>query len=104
MFRSDFPIFTTHPDLVYLDSASSAQKPKQVIDALSRYFATDYANIHRGAYDLSMQSSLLYDRAKKAVAQKLHARSDAEIVFTYNATYAFNLIAQGLVKSGYLVK
>ncbi len=47
MFRSDFPIFTTHPDLVYLDSASSAQKPKQVIDSLSRYFATDYANIHR---------------------------------------------------------
>jgi cysteine desulfurase/selenocysteine lyase len=104
MFRSDFPIFTTHPDLVYLDSASSAQKSKQVIDALSRYFATDYANIHRWAYDLSMESSLLYERAKKAVAQKLNAHSDAEIVFTYNATYAFNLIAQGLVKSGLLQK
>lgn len=104
MLRSDFPIFTTHPDLVYLDSASSAQKPKQVIDAISRYFATDYANIHRGAYDLSMQSSLLYEKAKKAVARKLNASSDAEIVFTYNATYAFNLIAQGLVKSGWLQK
>jgi selenocysteine lyase/cysteine desulfurase len=99
MFRHDFPIFTTHPDLVYLDSASSAQKPQAVIDALSRYFASDYANIHRGAYDLSMQSSLLYEKAKKAVVKKLHANSDAEIVFTYNATYAFNLIAQGLVKS-----
>jgi cysteine desulfurase / selenocysteine lyase len=104
MFRSDFPIFTTHPDLVYLDSASSAQKPKQVIDSLSRYFASDYANIHRWAYDLSLQSSLLYEKAKKAVAKKLHASSDAEIVFTYNATYAFNLIAQSLVKSGYLTK
>lgn len=104
MFRHDFPIFTTHPDLVYLDSASSAQKPQSVIDSLSRYFANDYANIHRGAYDLSMESSLLYEQSKKAVAQKLHAQSDAEIVFTYNATYAFNLIAQGLVKSGYLVK
>ncbi len=103
MFRSDFPIFTTHPDLIYLDSASSAQKPQVVIDALSRYFATSYANIHRGAYDLSMESSLLYDRAKQAVASKLSA-SPMEIVFTYNATYAFNLIAQGLVKSGYLVK
>ncbi len=51
-----------------------------------------------------MQSSLLYEKAKKAVAQKLHASSDAEIVFTYNATYAFNLIAQGLVKSGFLQK
>lgn len=103
MFRSDFPIFITHPDLIYLDSASSAQKPQVVIDALSRYFATSYANIHRGSYDLSMESSLLYDRAKQAVASKLSA-SPMEIVFTYNATYAFNLIAQGLVKSGYLVK
>jgi cysteine desulfurase / selenocysteine lyase len=103
MFRSDFPIFTTHPDLIYLDSASSAQKPRAVIDALSRYFANDYANIHRGAYDLSMESSLLYDRAKQAVASKLGA-SPMEIVFTYNATYAFNLISRWLVKSGILKK
>ena len=103
MFRSDFPIFTTHPDLVYLDSASSAHKPQAVIDSISRFFATDYANIHRWAYDLSMESSGLYDRAKSAVAKKLNA-TPAEIVFTYNATYAFNLIAQGLVKSGFLVK
>ncbi len=47
MFRSDFPIFQTHPDLVFLDSASSSQKPKMVIDAISQFFATDYANIHR---------------------------------------------------------
>ncbi|MDD2694196.1 MAG: aminotransferase class V-fold PLP-dependent enzyme [Candidatus Gracilibacteria bacterium] len=104
MFRSDFPIFQTHPDLVFLDSASSAQKPAKVIDVLSTYFSTNYANIHRGAYDLSMESSLLYERAKKAVAKKLHADSDAEIVFTYNATYAFNLLSRGLVKSGMLQK
>jgi cysteine desulfurase / selenocysteine lyase len=104
MYRSDFPIFSTHPDLIYLDSASTAHKPQIVIDALSRFFATDYANIHRGAYDLSMESSLLYEKSKKAVAKKLQAISESEIVFTYNATYAFNLIAQSLVKSGYLVK
>ncbi len=104
MFRSDFPLFTTHPDLVYLDSASSAQKPQAVINALSRYFATDYANIHRWAYDLSMESSLIYEQSKKAVAKKLYASSDAEIVFTYNATYAFNLISRSLVKSGFLQK
>ena len=103
MFRSDFPIFTSHPDLVYLDSASTAHKPQRVIDALSHFFANEYANIHRGAYDLSMESSRLYDRAKLAVAKKLNA-TPAEIVFTYNATYAFNLIAQSLVKSGYLTK
>ncbi len=101
MFRSDFPIFQTHPDLVFLDSASSAQKPQQVIDAMSNYLSTNYSNIHRGAYDLSMESSLLYEKAKKAVAEKLSARAD-EIVFTYNATYAFNFLSRSLVKSGLL--
>jgi cysteine desulfurase/selenocysteine lyase len=101
MFRLDFPIFQTHPDLVFLDSASSAQKPKKVIDAISEYLSLSYSNIHRGAYDLSMESSILYERAKQAVAKKLSARAD-EIVFTYNATYAFNLVTRGLVKSGML--
>ncbi len=104
MYRSDFPIFSTHPNLVYLDSASSAQKPQQVIDAISRYFANDYANIHRGSYDLSMESSILYEKSKKSVAKKLHTNLESEIVFTYNATYAFNLISRGLVKSGFLNK
>ena len=103
MFHHEFPIFTTHPDLVYLDSASSAHKPKAVIDSILHFFANDYANIHRWSYDLSMESSRLYDRSKSAVATKLGA-SSAEIVFTYNATYAFNLIAQSLVKSGFLTK
>ena len=101
MFRSDFPIFQTHPDLVFLDSASSAQKSKKVIDAISEYLSSSYSNIHRGAYDLSMESSLRYDKAKQAVAKKLSCRAD-EIVFTYNATYAFNLVTRGLVKSGML--
>jgi cysteine desulfurase / selenocysteine lyase len=103
MFRHDFPIFQTHPDLVFLDSASSAQKPTAVIEAMSEYFRSNYSNIHRGAYDLSMESSILYDKAKQAVAKKLSARAD-EIVFTYNATYTFNLISRGLVKSGMLKK
>lgn len=103
MFRSDFPIFSTHPDLVFLDSASSAQKPSAVIDAMSKYLSSSYSNIHRGAYDLSMESSLLYDKAKQAVAKKLGARAD-EVVFTYNATYGFNLVTRGLVKSGMLSK
>ena len=103
MFRSHFPIFTTHPDLVFLDSASSTQKPKQVIDAMSSFFESKYANIHRGAYDLSMESSLLYEKAKSAIARSLHV-TQHEIVFTYNATYAANLISRSLVKSGYLKK
>ncbi len=104
MFRSDFPIFTTHPDLVFLDSASSAQKPKVVIDSLSRYFASDYANIHRGAYDLSMESSRLYEQAKLSIAHYLWLASYHEVVFTYNATYAFNLISRSLIKTWKLKK
>jgi selenocysteine lyase/cysteine desulfurase len=101
MFKKDFPIFTSHPDLMFLDSASSAQKPKKVINALNDYLSTHYANIHRGAYDLSMESSILYEKSKKAVASKLTCRPE-EIVYTYNATYAFNLISRGLIKSGIL--
>lgn len=104
MFRKDFPIFSVHPDLVFLDSASSAQKPKIVIDSIADYLSKSYANIHRGAYDLSQQSSTLYDAAKKSLAQKLSAESAAEIVFTYNATYAYNLLSRGLIKSGFLKK
>lgn len=99
MFRSDFPIFSTHPDLVFLDSASSAQKPEMVINALSRFFASDYANIHRGAYDLSMESSRLYEQAKTRIAKLLGLHSYHEVVFTYNATYAFNLISRSLIKT-----
>ncbi len=102
MFRSDFPIFSTHPDLVFLDSASSTQKPSLVIDAISRFFANDYANIHRGAYDLSMESSRLYEQAKFSIAKHLGLNSYHEVVFTYNATYAFNLISRSLIKTGKL--
>ena len=104
MFRSDFPIFTTHPDLTYLDSASTAQKPRYVIEALDTYFRTNLANIHRGAYDLSMESSRLYDDAKERAAKHLGGVSLHEIVFTYNATYAANLIAHSLVKTKLLEK
>lgn len=102
-FRSDFPIFKNNPSIVFLDSASSSQKPQVVIDAILDYLTSSYSNIHRGAYDISMQSSILYDRAKQSVAKKLSSRSD-EIVFTYNATYAFNLVSRSLVKSGFLKK
>lgn len=104
MFRSDFPIFTTHPELIYLDSASTAQKPEHVILAMDQYFRTNLANIHRGAYDLSVESSALYDQAKERLWKHLGGVSLHEIVFTYNATYAANLISHSLVKTGILKK
>lgn len=104
MFRSDFPVFSNHPNLVFLDSASSAQKPKIVIDAISHFFASNYANIHRWAYDLSMKASQLYEEAKESIAQHLGLNAYYEVVFTYNATYAFNLVSRSLIKTGKLKK
>lgn len=102
--RSDFPIFTNNPDLVYLDSASTAQKPSVVIDGMRDFMERDYANIHRGAYSLSERSEELYDASKKAVARLIGARSTAEINYTYNATYALNLLVTSLVRSKWLKK
>ena len=57
--KNDFPIFKTYPDLTFLDSAASSQKPQVVIDAVSDFYKTNYANIHRGIYDLSQTATEL---------------------------------------------
>jgi len=66
--KDDFPIFANNSDLIYLDSASTLQKPQLVIDAVTDYLSTSYANIHRGKYMLSQQSEMLYEQARQAVA------------------------------------
>ncbi len=104
MFHSDFPFLREVPGTIFLDSAASAQKPEVVIQALSDCFHHSYANIHRGSYDLSERAEALYDDSKKRVARFLGAASPHEIVYTYNATYAFNLLSRSLVKSGMLRK
>lgn len=102
--RSDFPIFSNNPDLIYLDSASTAQKPRAVIDEMSRFLSQDYANIHRGAYSLSERSEELYRASKDAVARLIHASETSEISYAYNATHAFNILSLSLRKSGWLQK
>ncbi len=67
MFTQDFPIFSDS-SRIFLDSASSTQKPRQVIDAMVAMMEHRYANIHRGAYDLSMEASDIYERSKKKLA------------------------------------
>ena len=91
--RGDFPIFETNPGLVFLDSGASAQKPRQVIDAVADYYRTDYANIHRGVYRLSAKSTDLYEGARETVRRFLNAPDVREIVFVRNATEAINLVA-----------
>ncbi len=101
-FRSDFPVFETHPNLIYLDSTASALKPRIVIEETSRFSVESYANIHRGAYPLSEAAEIVYDRSKKRVANFIGANSPAEIVYTYNATYALNYLAGSMRRSGWI--
>jgi len=101
--KNDFPIFKTYPDLVYLDSAATSQKPQSVIDAVSQFYATNNANIHRGIYDLSQSATDHFENTRKKVADFIGAKDASEIIFTAGATEAFNYVAFGWAKK-YLKK
>ncbi len=95
--RRDFPILQQQnrgKPLVYLDSSSSAQKPRAVIEAMTQFYSHDYANIHRGIYELSEHSTLRYEAARVAVKEFIHAASADEIIFVRGTTEGINLIAQ----------
>jgi cysteine desulfurase / selenocysteine lyase len=90
--KRDFPIFANNPGLVFLDSAASAQKPEAVIERVSNFYRTDYANVHRGVYRLSTKSSELYENARETARRFLNAADASEIVFVRGATEAINLV------------
>ncbi|MGB1962105.1 MAG: aminotransferase class V-fold PLP-dependent enzyme, partial [Candidatus Puniceispirillaceae bacterium] len=95
--RADFPILSREVHgrpLVYLDSAASAQKPRQVMDALMLAYTDTYSNVHRGLHFLSEASTDAYEAARGSVASFIGAASCDEIVFTSGATMALNLIAR----------
>ena len=98
-----FPIFDKHPNLVYLDNAASTQKPRFVIDWVSDFLKSDYANIHRGLYSLSEKSEELYYQSKCKLADLINCKP-SEIIYSYNSTYCLNLLAQALVNSWKLWK
>jgi cysteine desulfurase / selenocysteine lyase len=91
--RREFPIFTTHPDLVFLDSGASAQKPRAVIDGLAEFYRSDYANVHRGVYSLSARATDRFEEARQTLRAFLNAADEREIVFLRGATEAINLVA-----------
>jgi cysteine desulfurase/selenocysteine lyase len=94
--RADFPILSQKvfgQPLVYFDSAASAQKPRQVIEAMSTAYETCYANVHRGVHRMSQLTTDAFEAGREKVARFLNAGSADEIVFTRNATEAFNLVA-----------
>jgi len=95
--RGDFPILhervNGHP-LVYLDSAASSQKPRQVIDAIRHHYEHHNANVHRGIHELSNRATEAYEAARQRVAEFINANSRDEIVFTRGTTEGLNLVAQ----------
>src|SRR5215207_4486653 len=94
--RADFPILGIRPRgkrLVYLDSAATSQKPRQVIDALTRYYEEENGNIHRGVHYLSELATTRYDETREAVRRFINAKSTNEVVFTRNTTESINLVA-----------
>jgi cysteine desulfurase/selenocysteine lyase len=95
-FRSDFPTLDQQVNgkpLVYLDNGATAQKPKVVIDALSRFYAHDNANVHRGLHALSNRATDAYEGARARVAKFINAADPAEIIFTRGTTESINLVA-----------
>ncbi|MCB1443586.1 MAG: cysteine desulfurase [Methyloceanibacter sp.] len=94
--RADFPILseTVHgKPLTYLDNGASAQKPRQVIETITRTYSAEYANVHRGLHHLSNLATANFEKARAKVRAFLNAAHDEEIIFTRNATEAINLVA-----------
>lgn len=94
--RADFPILSTQVNgrpLVYLDSGASAQKPQVVIDAISRAYEGEYANVHRGLHHLSNLATDNYERVRSTIARFLNAPHQDEVIFTSGSTEALNLIS-----------
>jgi cysteine desulfurase / selenocysteine lyase len=94
--RKDFPILSRQvhgKPLVYLDSTASSQKPRAVIDAMSTYYETTHANVHRGVYEISEEATAAMERARVKVARFINARRSKQVIFTRNTTESINLVA-----------
>ena len=94
--RADFPILAEKirgQSLVFLDSAASAQKPRQVIDRVSDVYETGYANVHRGLHYLSEHATAAYEGARETIRGFINARETREVIYTKGATDAINLVA-----------
>ncbi|WP_027294402.1 aminotransferase class V-fold PLP-dependent enzyme [Robinsoniella sp. KNHs210] len=91
-YRDDFPILQ-NKELIYLDSAATSQKPRQVMDAMTRFYEAENANPMRGLYGLSIRATETYERARHTIKEFIGARHDCEIIFTRNTTESINLAA-----------
>jgi cysteine desulfurase/selenocysteine lyase len=94
--RADFPIFSQQfhgKPLAYLDSAASSQKPRQMLEAMTHFYETSYANVHRGVYELAERATEALEHARERCRAFVNAPTTQEIIFVRNATEAINLVA-----------
>ena len=99
--RADFPALNKKildKNLIYFDTAASAQKPQSVIDELSSFYSNHYSNVSRGVHTLCVEATFKYEDARKKVQNFINAKSENEIIFTKNATESINLISQSYYK------
>src|SRR5690606_32521218 len=100
--RQQFPVLHQEVHgrpLIYLDNGATTQKPRAVIDAISRYYEHDNANVHRGVHTLSERATTQLDRTRSTVREFLNAVDDAEIIFTRGTTESINLVAHGFARA-----
>ena len=93
--KSDFPIFNDS-DLVYLDNASTTQKPQQVLDAIQSMYSKTNANVHRALYDIGSEATEKFENSRKKVSNFISSESENEIIFTSGTTESINLLAHSL--------
>ena len=99
--RRDFPVLAREVNgkpLCYLDNAASSQRPRAVIDAISRYYETSHANVHRGVHRLSQEATDLFEGARETLRRFVNARTTREIIFVRGTTEAINLVAQSFAR------
>jgi cysteine desulfurase / selenocysteine lyase len=95
--RTQFPIFSHHPELIYLDNAATTQKPDPVIRATTGFYQKENASIHRGIYELAANASQKYEQVRRTVARFIGAERPESIVYTSGATAGINLVAQSFL-------
>lgn len=102
--RNDFPIFENNPELVYLDSAATSQRPIQVLNAMREYFSSYNANVHRGVYKISEEATEKYEKTRRKVQDLISAADEKEVIYTKGTTESINLVMRGyggrLIKRG----
>jgi cysteine desulfurase/selenocysteine lyase len=97
--RADYPLLAAYPEIHYLDSAATAQKPARVIEAIREFYENDYANPHRGAYALSVRATERYHGARERIARFFGVEDSDSLIFTRGTTESINLVAGSFGKS-----